>query len=355
VEREEGDLHAGIVGGLGIGSPDGLTFRARPAFPMGVRLPPFQVFLDEHREAVHRFLAAVVPPGDVDDCFQETFLSALRAYPRLRHTENLRGWVLAIAARKTLDARRGRARRPRPVAALPDRPGEEPFGRDPALWAAVRALPPRQRAAVALRYAGDLAYREVARIMGGSEAAARRAAELLGRRALGEDLVDVAYAFVDAPVGRLLVAATRRGLVRVALPGEPAEEVLAELARRVSPRVLEVSTALEEIRSQLGEYFAGRRRRFEVRLDWRLARGFSLRVLRATAAIPYGRVATYREVAARAGNPRATRAAGAALARNPVPIVVPCHRVLRTGGDLGGYGGGVAMKRTLLRLEGAVA
>jgi methylated-DNA-[protein]-cysteine S-methyltransferase len=167
-------------------------------------------------------------------------------------------------------------------------------------------------------------------------------------------LLDVAYARVDSPLGPILVASTPRGLLRVSFPTEAADEVLAELAAEVSPRILEAPARLDAVRRELGEYFAGRRRRFELPLDWRLSRGFRRRVLRATARIPFGETASYAEVAARAGSPRAHRAAGSALGANPIPIVVPCHRVLRTGGALGGYGGGLDVKQYLLELEGAV-
>jgi methylated-DNA-[protein]-cysteine S-methyltransferase len=173
--------------------------------------------------------------------------------------------------------------------------------------------------------------------------------------AVEEGLLDVAYAVVGSPVGELVLAATPRGLVRISLPRtEPLDVVLEELAADVSPRVLEAPSRLDEARRELEEYFAGRRHGFAVRVDWALTRGFNRKVLRATARIPYGEVATYRDVAADAGNERASRAAGNALHNNPVPIVVPCHRVVRTGGDLGGYGGGLDMKRFLLTLEGAL-
>jgi DNA-directed RNA polymerase specialized sigma24 family protein len=140
------------------------------------RLPPFQRFLDEHRDAVWRFLVCSVGP-DADDCFQETFISALRAYPRLRADSNLRSWVLTIAHRKALDAHRGRARRALPVAELPPvDAGGAPFpaARDEALWDAVGELPARQRSAVVLRYVGDLPHRDIAAAIGCTEEAARR-------------------------------------------------------------------------------------------------------------------------------------------------------------------------------------
>ena len=179
--------------------------------------------------------------------------------------------------------------------------------------------------------------------------------ERLAARANQEGLVDVAYSTVDMPLGTGLVAATPKGLVRVALPNERIENVLAELAQGVSPRVLELPTRLDDARRELDEYFDGRRDRFELPLDWRLSHpGFYRRVLRATARVPFGEVITYGEAADRAGNPRAFRAAGTALGSNPIPIVVPCHRVIRAGGDIGNYGGGPQMKRFLLELEGAL-
>jgi methylated-DNA-[protein]-cysteine S-methyltransferase len=177
---------------------------------------------------------------------------------------------------------------------------------------------------------------------------------LLAERAADEGLLDVAYAAVDSPFGPLTVAATRRGLVRLAYPSVPTDAVLGELAVRVSPRVLEAPARLDEVRRELDEYFAGRRHRFELPLDWSLTDGFTRRVLRATSRIGYGELSSYQKVAEKAGSPRAVRAAGNALGANPIPVVVPCHRVVRTGGALGGYTGGVERKEFLLRLEGAL-
>jgi methylated-DNA-[protein]-cysteine S-methyltransferase len=169
-------------------------------------------------------------------------------------------------------------------------------------------------------------------------------------------LIDVAYATLDSPVGRLLVAASARGLVRIAYLDATADEdlVLADLATRVSPRVLAAPRRLDGPRRELDEYFAGRRNRFETVLDWQLTRGFGRRVLQATARIPFGSVSSYKEIAARAGTPRGSRAAGNALGANPLPIIVPCHRVLHSGGGLGGYTGGVQRKRVLLTVEGVL-
>lgn len=183
-------------------------------------------------------------------------------------------------------------------------------------------------------------------------ATTRGALERLAARAAEQGLLDVAYARTDSPFGTLLLATTRRGLVRVGLPNQDADELLVDLSERVSPRVLEAPAQLDEARRELERYFAGDLRRFELPLDWRLSEGFRLRVLRAIARIPYGQTRTYTEMAKGAGNERAVRAAGTACGRNPLPLVVPCHRVLRSGGALGGYGGGLPMKEALLALEG---
>jgi methylated-DNA-[protein]-cysteine S-methyltransferase len=165
-------------------------------------------------------------------------------------------------------------------------------------------------------------------------------------------LLDVAYASLDSPVGTLLLAATPAGLARIAYVDYEGEEaVLHDISARISPRVLAAPRKLDEPRRELDEYFAGSRRDFAVRLDWQLIRGFAQRILRATAAIPYGAVSSYGQVAAEAGSPRGSRAAGNALGSNPLPIVIPCHRVLHSGGGLGGYTGGVDRKRVLLAIE----
>lgn len=158
----------------------------------------------------------------------------------------------------------------------------------------------------------------------------------------------------DSPLGSILLGATDAGIVRVGLPAEEEEVVLGELAERVSRRVLAGSHhSVTRARRQLDEYFEGARRSFDVPLDWQLTRGFRRGVLRATALIPYGRTTSYREVATAAGSPGAFRAAGTALATNPLPIIVPCHRVLRSAGGLGDYRGGPQAKAQLLDLERA--
>jgi methylated-DNA-[protein]-cysteine S-methyltransferase len=168
--------------------------------------------------------------------------------------------------------------------------------------------------------------------------------------------LDVAYAHHDSPVGQLLLASTARGLIRISYLDAAGDDelVLAQLAAHVSCRILRAPRRLERPRRELDEFFAGTRARFDLSLDWRLTSGFARRVLRATARIPYGGVSSYKQVASAAGSPRAFRAAGTALGANPLPIVIPCHRVLHAGGGLGGYTGGLERKRTLLTVEGAL-
>jgi methylated-DNA-[protein]-cysteine S-methyltransferase len=166
-------------------------------------------------------------------------------------------------------------------------------------------------------------------------------------------LLDVAYARLDSPVGTLVLASTPQGLARVAYVDEGQEDaIIEEIAARLSPRMLSAPRRLDEPRRELDEYFAGRRRAFDLTLDLRLLSDFTRRILPATAEIPYGEVSTYKAVAAAAGSPRGSRAAGNALGSNPLPIVLPCHRVLHSGGGLGGYTGGLARKRVLLGIEG---
>lgn len=185
---------------------------------------------------------------------------------------------------------------------------------------------------------------------GPGEQATEELAAAFVERAGQQRLIEVAYATVESPLGSLLVAATGKGLVRVCYGGDA--DVLDELAARISPRVVHAPARVDPIRRELDEYFDGDRRRFDFKIDWRLMGPFQQKVLRATKAIPFGKVATYREVATKAGAPRGSRAAGNALGANPIPIVVPCHRVLRTGGGLGGYTGGLDRKEFLLELEG---
>jgi methylated-DNA-[protein]-cysteine S-methyltransferase len=174
----------------------------------------------------------------------------------------------------------------------------------------------------------------------------------LARRAEQEGLLDVAFERHDSPLGSILVGATPTGVVRIGLPVEGEEQVLQELASRVSPRVLRSPRpAITQARRQLDEYFDRRRTTFDVPLDWQLTTGFRRQVLGATARIPYGQTRSYTQVATDAGSPKAVRAAGTALATNPLPILVPCHRVLRASGALGAYRGGPQAKAQLLTLE----
>jgi methylated-DNA-[protein]-cysteine S-methyltransferase len=171
-------------------------------------------------------------------------------------------------------------------------------------------------------------------------------------RADEADLIDVAWVVEDTPIGPLTLAATPAGLVRVGFGGE--DDVLPELATRISPRVVRLPARFDVLRRELDEYFAGRRRHFDVPLDRRLSHGYRLAVLEELSKVPFGQTVSYRDLAERTGRPGASRAVGTAMATNPIPIVVPCHRVLRTGGALGGYGGGLDMKVWLLRHEGAL-
>ena len=176
-------------------------------------------------------------------------------------------------------------------------------------------------------------------------------------RAAAAGLLDVVYTEIDTPVGRVVAARTPRGLARLAYEDSNGglDAVLEALAARLSPRVLEAPARLDDVRRQLDEYFTGTRRGFELPVDLALVRGpFARRLLEATARIPFGQTSTYRGMAEAAGNARAVRAAGNALGSNPIPIIVPCHRVLRTGGDLGGYTGGLHRKERLLSLEGVL-
>lgn len=166
-------------------------------------------------------------------------------------------------------------------------------------------------------------------------------------------LLDVAYRTIDTPVGPLLLAATEKGLVRVAFEREDFDMVLESLGRKISPRVLEAPRRLDAVAAEIDEYFAGKRHAFDVPLDYAMSSGFRQIVQRYLPHIGYGRTQSYKEVAELVGNPKAVRAVGTACATNPLPVVVPCHRVLRTDGSLGGYIGGLDAKTTLLTLEKA--
>jgi len=185
------------------------------------------------------------------------------------------------------------------------------------------------------------------------ELAQRRLHARLAAAAHDAGILDVAYRTIDTPVGSLLLAATAEGLVRVAYAREDHDLVLAQLADRISPRVLRAPARLDLAAREIEEYFAGRRRLFDLPLDYRLSTGFRRTVLAHLTEIGYGRTASYATVAAAAGNPKAVRAAATACATNPLPVVVPCHRVVRSDGTVGGYVGGVEAKKALLTMEAA--
>ena len=181
-------------------------------------------------------------------------------------------------------------------------------------------------------------------------APARAASERLAARA--QSLLDIAIWTTDSPIGNLLLAVTPRGLLHVGFADEPRDQVLAKMAREVSPRILEAAGPTDQVRRELDQYFSGERTRFEVKVDRRLVHGMAREVLSAARRIPFGGTSTYGRLAKTIGRPRAARAVGNALGANPIPIVIPCHRVLRAGGTLGGYAGGFARKELLLALEG---
>ncbi|MFB7556823.1 methylated-DNA--[protein]-cysteine S-methyltransferase [Streptomyces brevispora] len=181
----------------------------------------------------------------------------------------------------------------------------------------------------------------------------RRLHRRLEQAAEQADLIDVAYTTIDSPVGKLLLAATPKGLVRVAYAGEDHDRVLEALGQKLSPRILHAPKRLEEAAREIDEYFARRRRVFDVTLDLSLSHGFRRLVQTHLPEIEYGQTRSYRDMAELVGNPKAVRAVGTACATNPLPIVVPCHRVLRADGTLGGYVGGIEAKTTLLDLEAA--
>jgi methylated-DNA-[protein]-cysteine S-methyltransferase len=204
--------------------------------------------------------------------------------------------------------------------------------------------------------AKPLSTKALKALAGKKEADRRAEAATVGVAAAAAErgLLDVALGVFESPVGELLLAVTPRGLAYVAFEEEERDELLGRFSRQLSPRILEHAAATDGVRRQLEEYFEGERTRFELKLDRRLMRGIARDVLAATANVPFGRTTTYGALAERIGRPRASRAVGNALGSNPIPIVVPCHRVLRTGGDVGGYAGGPSRKRRLLALEGSL-
>jgi methylated-DNA-[protein]-cysteine S-methyltransferase len=190
---------------------------------------------------------------------------------------------------------------------------------------------------------------------GDAEASSLELARRFAEAAAASGDAEVAFATLDTPVGQTAVAATANGIVSVGLPNHPLDDFVERLATQISPRVVEAPGKLDEARRELSEFFDGDRRVFDLALDWALVPGgFYRKVLDATAELPYGATMTYGEIARTAGNPRAHRAAGTALGANPLPIVVPCHRIVRAGTDPGNYGGGPELKRWLLELEGSL-
>ena len=177
--------------------------------------------------------------------------------------------------------------------------------------------------------------------------------ERLAALAAEAGLLDVAYRTLDTPVGSLLLAATDRGLVRVAFPNQDHDAVLQTLAEQISPRILRAPARLDQVAHEIDEYFLGERTSFDVPLDFRLSKGFRLEVLHHLPEIDYGHTASYAAVAAAAGSPKAVRAVGTACALNPLPVVIPCHRVVRSDGSMGQYAGGPEAKSILLTLEAA--
>lgn len=186
-------------------------------------------------------------------------------------------------------------------------------------------------------------------------AANARLHDRLVARAERAGVLDVAYRTIDTSVGSLLLAATSKGLVRVAYACEDHERALAEIAAKVSPRILKATWRLDAATREIDEYLAGDRRRFDLPLDFSLSRGFRRDVLKLLRRIAYGDTASYASIAAAAHSPRAVRAVGTACATNPLPLVVPCHRVVRSDGAIGQYAGGAGVKKMLLAMEGALA
>ena len=196
--------------------------------------------------------------------------------------------------------------------------------------------------------------KDLKRLGAGAADPAREAAGRVAAAAAADGLLDVAIGVADSPIGLLTVAVTPRGLARVAFADEDRDDVLEEIAPELSPRILESARATDEARRQLEEYFAAERTRFDLKVDRRLIHGIADDVLRATSKVPYGVLTTYGTIAKRIGRPSASRAVGRALGSNPIPIVIPCHRVIGASGKLTGYAGGLHRKELLLELEGSL-
>src|SRR5438094_149014 len=282
---------------------------------------------ERHRGEIVGYLARLL--GDrqeAEDACQEAFLRAHRAFDRLGPDATSRAWLYRIATNTGLNAARRRSHRTARAVdvdpdALPAAAGPSLERREElrAVRRAVEALPPRQRAALMLRQFHDLGYAEIAATLGG-----------------------------------VFVAASEAGLARVSFRQSEVSFV-AELRQRLGDDVVRSPVRTADVVHQLRAYFAGERRRFDVRLDLRHTTPFQRRVLMAAARVPAGQVVSYGDIARRIGQPRGSRAVGQALGQNPIPIVIPCHRVVAAGERIGGYGGGLGIKRKLLRLEGSAA
>ena len=289
-------------------------------------------------------------------------LRALRAYPKLQHGEHLRAWAYTIASRIAIDEHR----RPRADADLPELAALDGRPAFAQLEHLADELPPTERAAVVLRYGYDLDYAEIGAALGSNATAASQAASAgirrlrqkelsmnavspeLDRRfrdaAAEEGLLDAAFDFVDSPVGPLLVATSARGLCRISYDADPERE-LEQLARDFGVRVLRSAKPIDPARRELDEYFEGKRHTFDLPIDVALLADFNRRVLRELARVPYGEVVTYGELAARSARPRAARAVGTVMNRNPLPIVLPCHRVVGANGKLRATPAGSSARR----------
>ncbi|MEJ7561459.1 MAG: methylated-DNA--[protein]-cysteine S-methyltransferase [Ilumatobacteraceae bacterium] len=379
---------------------------------------PFDEVVAEHGAVVLRVCRAMLPAAEADDAWSETFLSAMRAYPDLRPDSNVRGWLTTIAHRKAIDQIRGRNRRPSPVDPLPidgvpqgsvrpaptsvlaalDRAGvvAELQGRStcshrsseaPSSTTTSPNCPTPGRRTARHERGGREAKRSGRHCPAANDdernptmntetpgtTDQQLLAELersiptptaddldtlragLAADAEREGVLDVAYRSMDSPYGSLLLAATEKGLVRIGLATEDHDAILDGLAETVSPRMLRSGRRTDPIVRQLDEYFSGDRRRFDVELDLHLVRGFRHDVLTHLVDVGYGTTVSYAVLAAASGNPRAVRAAGSACSHNPIPLVVPCHRVVRSDGSVGNYAGGSEMKVSLLAMESGSA
>ncbi len=334
-----------------------------------VAIPPFETFYAEHSSEVLGLLRRKLGRDRADDAFQETFLRALRAYDRLDHGEHLRAWVLTIASRVAIDVHR----RARPTGEVPELPHEDARPAYEDLGELTDGLPAegacRRRAALRLRphlrpdrRSARLEPRRSpsGRLFRGAspEKGDRMSVPAeLDRRfrdaAARSGMLDAGYDIVDSPLGQLLVASSDRGILRISFDADVDQHV-EWLSRAAGRNVLRAPRQVDRVRRELDEYFEGKRHAFDLDVDLRGVTPFTERVLLELARVPFGETATYAELAARVGNPRAARAVGMTMNRNRVPIVLPCHRVIGANGNLVGYAGGLERKVALLTLEGVL-